>query len=116
MTLAERCGQLEARLRTLQSNLCPPDAGRLERCEGELHEVIRLLTDCVVDERSTPDNRPGAEAALRQLRATTRQLGAQVEHGLNLCQGWAQIHVSAGYTDQGRPILAGAENSASYDA
>jgi hypothetical protein len=116
MTLAERCSQLEARLRTLQSNLCPPDASRLERCEGELHEVIRLLTDCVVDERSTPDNRPAAQAALRQLRATTRQLRAQVEHGLNLCQGWAQVHVSAGYTDQGRPILAGTENNACYDA
>lgn len=117
MSLEERCGQLNSRLQNLQASLCPPNPERMERCETELKEVIRVLTACAAERRLARDPaHPGERAALRQLKQAIRRLSAQLEHGLNLCQGWAQLRLSAGYTDQGRPILVCGESNTSYDA
>ena len=116
MSLEERCGQLEARLQAIQSSLCPPHPDQWERCEAELRDVICSLADCTVDRQSTVEYRVRAKMALLQLKRATHRLKAQLEHGLNLCQGLAQLRMGAGYTEQGRPVLAGAETGASYEA
>jgi len=117
MSLEQRCSQLKSRLQTLQASLCPPDPERMERCEAELRDVIRLLAECAADRRPSQDSTRAAEiAALRQLKQAIQRLGAQLDHGLNLCQGWAQLRLSAGYTNQGRPILVCGESSKSYEA
>jgi hypothetical protein len=117
MSLEENFRQLKSRLQDLQASLCPPDPEWLERCESELRDVIRLLADCAGNRRSSQDSIGDSErAALRQLKQAIYRLRAQLEHGLNLCQGWAQLHLSTGYTDQGCPILACGEPNTSYDA
>jgi hypothetical protein len=52
---------------------------------------------------------------LLRLRSRVRLLGLQVQNAVNLCQGWTQLGLSEGYTDQGRPALPLSEPQASYE-
>jgi hypothetical protein len=109
MTLKERCQAGEAKLEQVSNGLLDPRPEILNHCEGELQEVIEML--------SVSSDRPVASDKndLLRLRIRIRLLGLQVQSAVNLCQGWAQLGLSQGYTDEGRPALPPAEPQASYE-
>lgn len=112
MTLQERCHAAEAKLDAISIALldCQPET--LERCEAELHEIAGLL-DCTLDPSARPA--PADREGLIRLRQRGRLVGFQAQHAANLCQGWAQLQLSEGYTDQGRPVLPPSEPQTSFE-
>jgi len=113
MTLQERCQAGEAKLEQVSTALLDPRPEILERCEADLHEVIALL------EREPASPQPADHGAdrnrLLRLRSRIRLLAIQAQHATNLCQGWAQLQRSEGYTHQGTPVLPPSEPRASYE-
>jgi hypothetical protein len=112
MTLQERCQAAEAKLADISIALldCRPET--LERCEAGLHEIAGLL-DLTLDPASRPA--PSDREGLIRLRQRSQMLGFQAQHAANLCQGWAQLQLSEGYTDQGRPVLPPSTPLTSYE-
>jgi len=122
MTLKERCQAGEAKLEQVSTALLDPRPEILDRCEAELQEVIAMLTDSVDSPaRPVSSGRPSAsdrasdKEELLGLRKRIRLLGLQVQNAVHLCQGWAQLGLSEGYTDQGKPALPPGEPLASYE-
>ena len=113
MTLTERCQAGEAKLEQVSTALLDPRPEILDQCETDLQEVIGLL-DCGPPDPSESHRRTGRNDLLR-LRKRIRLLALQVQHATNLCQGWAQLHVSQGYTAQGTPALPAGESRSSYE-
>jgi len=109
MTLKERCQAGEAKLEQVSNALLDPRPEILDHCEAELQEVVEMLS--ASSERPAISDRND----LLRLRIRIRLLGMQVQSALNLCQGWAQLGPSQGYTDQGRPALPPSEPLASYE-
>lgn len=109
MTLKERCQAGEAKLEQVSNALLDPRPEILDHCEAELQEVIEMLSVSV--DRPTASDRND----LFRLRNRIRLLGLQVQTSVNLCQGWSQLVLSQGYTDQGRPALPPSEPLASYE-
>jgi hypothetical protein len=89
-----------------------PEPSALERCEVDLRAVASLMARWVSSPEPTG---AGDRAALKNLQTAVRRLGVQVEQGSNLCSGWAQIRLAAGYSGQGKPIFVAAESTASYE-
>jgi hypothetical protein len=118
MTLTERCQAGEAKLEQISNALLDPRPEILDHCEAELQEVIGMLSESV-DSSASPvsSDRPVASDRneLLRLRNRIRLLGLQVQNAVNLFQGWAQLGLSQGYTDQGRPALPPSEPLASYE-
>jgi hypothetical protein len=113
MTIQERCKTAEAKLEEISTALLDYRPETLDRCEAELHEIAGLL-DCEsleLSERPVPSDRP----ALLGLRKRSALLGLQIQQAANLCQGWAQLRLSEGYTNQGRPVLPPSAPQASYE-
>ena len=112
MTLKERCQAGEAKLEQISNALLDPRPEILDYCDAELQEVIGMLSESV-----DAPVRPAVSERydLLRLRHRTRLLGLQVQNAANLCQGWAQLGLSQGYTDQGRPALPLSEPQASYE-
>jgi len=119
MTLRERCQAGEAKLEQISNALLDPRPEILDRCEAELQEVVTLLQGGPADESLDPavSNRPVASdrSDLLRLRHRIRLLGLQVQSAINICQGWAQLGLSQGYTDQGTPATPPSEPLASYE-
>ena len=112
MTLKERCQAGEAKLEQVSGALLDPRPEILDHCEAELQEVIAMLSESV-DSPTRPVS--SDRRHLLQLRNRIRLLGMQTQNAVNLCQGWAQLGLSEGYTDQGRPALPPSEPQASYE-
>jgi len=119
MTLKERCQAGEAKLEQVSTALLDPRPEILDRCEADLREVITLLAGEPADSSAPPaiSNRPVAsdKSDLLRFRRRVRLLALQVQNALNLCQGWVQLGLSQGYTDQGRPAMPPSEPLASYE-
>ncbi len=118
MTLKERCQAGEAKLEQISNALLDPRPEILDHCETELQEVIGVLSESVDSSaRPAASDRPVASDRndLLKLRHRTRLVGLQVQNAINLCQGWTQLGLSQGYTDQGRPDLPLSEPQASYE-
>ena len=122
MTLKQRCQAGEAKLEQLSNALLDPRPEILDYCEAELQEVIAMLTGEPADSVAAPavsDGRCPADRADRndlfRLRHRTRLLGMQVQNAVNLCQGWIQMDLSQGYTEQGRPAVPPSEPAASFE-
>ncbi len=117
MTLKERCQAGEATLEQVSAALLDPRPEILDRCEAELQEVIASLesapADCVASGVSS--DRLEDRSELLRFRNRIRLLALQAQHATNLCQGWAQLGLSEGYTDQGRPALTPSEPQTSYE-
>jgi len=109
MTLKERCQAGQGKLEEISTALLDPRPAVLDHCEVELHEVMVLL-----DPRSVGSTRADRDDLLR-LRRRIRMLALQTQQAVNLCQGWVQLGVSAGYTNQGKPALPLSEPRASYE-
>jgi hypothetical protein len=112
-TLDEFCRDAEARLQELRALTSQANAGALAQCEAQLHTMA-----CSFVGASPTWKDPGANGrvALYQLQRSVRSLGMLLNHGNNLCLGWVQLCSALGYTNQGQPVLATAEPSASYEA
>jgi hypothetical protein len=118
MTLKERCQAGESKLEQISNALLDPRPEILDHCEAELQEVIGMLSESVDSSvRPASSDRPVASNRndLVRLRIRIRLLGLQVQSAVNLCQGWIQMGLSQGYTDQGRPALPPNEPRASYE-
>ena len=119
MTLKERCQAGEAKLEQVSNALLDPRPEILDHCEAELQEVITLLEGEPADSSARPavSSRPAAsdKNELLRLRHRIRLLALQVQNAVNLCQGWAQLGLSQGYTDEGRPAVPPSEPVASYE-
>lgn len=113
MTIQERCKTAEAKLEEISIALLDYRPETLDHCDGVLQEIAGLLEGHALSpsELPIPDDRP----ALLRLRKRAALLGLQVHQAANLCQGWAQLRLSEGYTDQGRPVLPAREPQASYE-
>jgi hypothetical protein len=111
MPLQERCREAAARIARIQETLLEPKPEALDRCEAELLGVIGLLQETGSEARPTKADR----AALLGLKQAIERLAAQVNHASNLCQGWAQLRLSMGYNEQGRPAMAAAASKASFE-
>lgn len=112
MTLKERCQAGEAKLEQISNALLDPRPEILDYCDAELQEVIGMLRESAVSPvRPAVSDR----IELLKLRHRTRLVGLQVQNAVNLCQGWAQLGMSQGYTDEGRPAVPPSEPLASYE-
>ena len=112
MTLKQRCQAGEAKLDQVSAALLKPGPEVLERCEADLEEIIALLES---DAATLPVDPPSDKADLLRLRNRIRLLALQTQQATNLCQGWAQLRLAEGYTDQGQPALPTSEPQASYE-
>ena len=121
MTLKDRCQAGEAKLEHVSNALLDPRPEILEHCETDLQEVMTLLEGLLESDLAdpaagvVPSDRLADKRALLRLRNRIRLLDIQAQQAGNLCQGWAQLGLSAGYTDQGRPALPPSEPQASYE-
>jgi hypothetical protein len=121
MTLKERCQAGQAKLEAVSAALLDPRPEGLNHCEAGLQEVIALLEATTADAfargnpEGTPAERPSGKSDLLSLRYRLRLLALQVQQATNLYQGWAQLGLSAGYTDQGKPVLRLSEPRSSYE-
>jgi hypothetical protein len=119
MTLKERCQAGEAKLERISNALLDPRPEILDHCQAELQEVIAILGgDSVGAHASLPASGPPVASdrnALLRLRHRIRLLALQVQNAVNLCQGWTQLGVSQGYTEQGAPAVPLSEPLASYE-
>ena len=111
MTLKERCQASEAKLEQVSTGLLNPRTEILDRCEADLQDVIGLLQEALQDQPASVS----ARAELLRLRYRSGLLALQAQHATNLCQGWAQLGLSEGYTDQGRPALTPSAPQSSYE-
>ena len=121
MTLKERCQAGEAKLDQVSAALLDPRPDILDRCEADLQEVIASLETVTETETANSpaqvakDDDPSTKSDLVSLRSRIRLLALQAQHATNLCQGWTQMGVAEGYTDQGRPVLPPSQPQASYE-
>jgi hypothetical protein len=113
MTLQERCKTAEAKLGQISTALLDYRPETLDNCEAELRELSGLLDPESLESSAQPiaSDRP----ALLGLRKRALLLGLQVQQAANLCQGWAQLRLSEGYTNQGRPVLPPSAPQTSYE-
>ena len=107
MTLTERCQAGEAMLEQVSAALLDPRPEVLDQCETDLEEVVALL------ENQTPQS--DSKADLLRLRYKLHLLALQVQQGANLCQGWAQLGLSQGYTAQGKPAVPASESKSTFE-
>jgi len=110
MTLKERCQAGEAKLEQVSSALLDPRPEILDSCEAHLQEVIGYL-----QVEAGLHGEPADRSDLLRLRQRVRLLALQVQQATNLCQGWAQLRLRQGYTDQGIPALPSSEPRSSYE-
>ena len=111
MTLKDRCNAGEAKLDRVSAALLKPSTEVLDACEADLLEVIGLLEGA---SGKSEHLREGRQDLVRLLHRT-RMLSLQVQQAANLCQGWAQLCLGQGYTDQGRPAVPLTEPRSSYE-
>jgi hypothetical protein len=113
MTLKDRCQAGEAALKQVSIALLDPRPEILDYCQGELQEVIAMLEG----EPGVAAARPGLSDKndLLRLRERIRLLALQAQNAVNLCQGWMQLGMSQGYTEQGLPAVPPSEPAASYE-
>ncbi len=112
MTLAEFCQASQEKLDAVSRAMLDPRPEILEHCEAELQDVIAWL------ESAKPSDAVSGTAnrgELMRLRPKIRVLASQTQSAVNLCQGWIQLSLSQGYTDQGTPVLPAGEPQASYE-
>jgi hypothetical protein len=112
MTPKEIFQESEARLDTVSRALLDPRPEILDYCEGQLQEVIESL-----ESAGSSGAAAGAEerAELVAFHRKLRLLAMQTQNAVNLCQGWTQLGLSQGYTDQGKPVPPLTEPQIGYE-
>jgi hypothetical protein len=104
----------ETRIQRLGQMLLDARPESIERCQSELQQIVALL-ERLVSEGVHPSS-PIASAALLRIRRSARLLKLQAEYASNLCLGWIQLRLGAGYTAQGAPLLVQSEAGRTFEA
>ena len=112
MQLAEYLQKTEAQLGTIEANLMRFHPQALQCCQEEMANILkelrrRKLAAEPLDERDRHE--------LAKFRKSLVKLQARADQGANLCLGWRQLCLTAGYTSQGHPQFFTTESSASYE-
>ena len=113
-TALEACLHAEARIREVQQWLLDARPEVVDRCQIELQQIVAVLEKLVTE--GTCQTNPPASSALAGLRRSAHILRLQIEYASNLCLGWIQLRLGAGYTDQGLPALLAVEPGSSFEA
>ena len=112
MTPNEKYQSSESNLDAVSKALLDPRPEILEYCEEQLQEVIDTLESA---EAASITSGAESRAALIRLRQKARLLGMQTQNAIHLCQGWTQLGLSQGYTEQGKLVLPLTEPQTSYE-
>jgi hypothetical protein len=112
MKLSDFCVETEARLTALEKVLLefsPQALGKFQEEAGSILDQLRHWK-----------HNPGAfdewdRSALSSLRKALAKVQARADQGTNLCLGWRQLCLTAGYTIQGQPQFMTTDSSASYE-
>jgi hypothetical protein len=102
-TALETCRHAEAGLREAGQLLLDAQPESVDRCQAELQRVTEILARLVGGGTLQAD--PLLPPALLRVRQSACALKIQTEYASNLCSGWLQLRIGAGYTDQGLPVL-----------
>jgi hypothetical protein len=113
-SIDEECRDAEAKLSELRQLLLDVRPEALERCQGELRQIVAMLEGFVA--QGALPRHPSVSSALLRIRRSAYILGRQIEFASNLCFGWIQLQLGAGYTQQGLPVLAAGEPGSSFEA
>jgi hypothetical protein len=103
----------EAKLREVRQMLLDARPEVVDRCQSELQQVVTAL-ERLVSEGALQSN-PGVSSALLRIRRSAHALKLQIEYASNLCFGWIQLRLGAGYTAQGLPVLMAREPGSSFE-
>jgi hypothetical protein len=112
-TLLDACLRAETRIQEIRQILLEPRPDAVERCQSELQQVVAVLEGLISKAPFSFD--PPASLALRRLRRSAHALKLQIEVASNLCFGWIQLRLGAGYTAQGLPVLIASEPGSSFE-
>jgi|SRR5271170_55822 len=113
-TILEACLGAEVKLREARQFLLDSRPEAVERCQSELQQVVAVLEKLVAAEPL--QSNPPASSALLRVRRLAHLLRLQIEFASNLCSGWIQLRLGAGYTEQGLPVLVRRESGSSFEA
>ena len=103
---ARRSGIRAARQFLLEAR---PEA--VDRCQTALQRVVDILEAAHRGENGLHRSDPLLSAALLRIRRSALGIQLQIEYASNLCSGWLQLRLGAGYTDQGLPVLVTDESA-----
>jgi hypothetical protein len=112
-SIDDACVRAEAKLREVRQLLLDARPESVERCQSELQEVVAML-EALISKGALPSN-PGVSSALLGIRRSAQALKLQIEFASNLCFGWIQLRLGAGYTAQGLPILIPRESGSTFE-
>lgn len=113
MKLGEYCQETESGLVNLQARLLEFQPEALQHCQEEISKVLEELLRWK-EARAPLD--ASDRRALESFRKALARLQARAEQGTNLCLGWRQLRLTAGYTSEGQPQFIPTESSASFEA
>jgi hypothetical protein len=113
LSALDTCRSLEARLETVQQLLLNPKPEILERAVTELAEVIVVLRTLTSTQPQKSDS--AMLASLHKIRTGARGLLAQIDQASNFCQGWIQMRLGTGYSNNGLPIFVQSEARSSFE-
>jgi len=112
MTLARYCQESAARLRSIETGLLEFHPQAIEHCRDEMGNVL----DQLLRWKITPETMDESDlGALVSFRDALKKLQARADQGTNLCLGWRQLHLTAGYTCHGEPQFVVTESNTNYE-
>jgi hypothetical protein len=109
----DACLYAETKLREARQLLLDARPESVDRCQSELQQVVTVLERLVSE--GALQSSPGASSALRRIRRSAHALKLQIDYASNLCFGWIQLRLGAGYTAQGLPVLIANEPASSFE-
>ena len=112
MKLAEYCQETEAGLGNIEACLLQFQPEALQRCQDEISVVLEQLLSWKGSQEPLDES---DRTALASLRKALRKLQARADQGMNLCLGWRQLRMTAGYTSQGQPQFVATESNSSFE-
>jgi DNA-binding transcriptional LysR family regulator len=103
----EGLNSAEAAMREAGQLLLDARPEAVDRCQAALQRAAEILQR-IIGERAgegAPPADPLLPPALLRIRQLASVLKLQIECASNLCSGWLQLSMGAGYTAQGLPVL-----------
>jgi hypothetical protein len=112
-SIDDACLYAEAKLREVRQMLLDARPEVVERCQSELQQIVTVLERLVSGGALQPN--PDVSSALIGIRRSAHALKLQIECASNLCFGWIQLRLGAGYSAQGLPVLIANEPGSSFE-
>jgi hypothetical protein len=114
LTVLDACVRVEARIHEVRQKLLDARPESLDRCESELSQIVAMLEGLVAGGELARN--PPVSSALMRIRRSAHALSLQVEYASNLCLGWIQLRLGAGYSADGLPVLVTGDPGSSFEA